>query len=398
MKKHKIREAVWYPTAVAICIGVLLYVLLTRFPAICGIISTFIGYFKPVIIGAVIAYIVNPLSGLFEKLFKGIKKEKVRTALSNVLAFLVVILFLAFSLVILVPQLIQSVELFASNLNGYIDSINQLLENWGISKNIFDLDNFISSSETILSTVSQYIIDNIESILSTSANVGKNLFQWGIAFILSIYLLGDKKNLKTGFQRLLRAVFKGSRYDDVSIFLHKCHLICNRYIVFNLIDSLIIGAVNAIFMSICGMQYVGLISFVVALTNLIPTFGPMIGAVISGFFLLLVYPIHALMFIVFTMILQTCDAYVIKPRLFGNSLGVSGLWILIGVIVGGNMFGIIGILLAIPCVAIIDFVYTTYFLPRIQGLGAPKQPSPDENPASPDPDPGDRPSRKSEPK
>lgn len=119
-------------------------------------------------------------------------------------------------------------------------------------------------------------------------------------------------------------------------------------------------------MAITGMQYVGLISFVVALTNLVPTFGPMVGLVIGGFVLLIVNPVHALMLVIITLILQFCDGYIIKPRLFGNSLGVSGLWILIGVIVGGNMFGVIGILLAVPCVAIMVLIYETYLLPELE--------------------------------
>ena len=115
-----------------------------------------------------------------------------------------------------------------------------------------------------------------------------------------------------------------------------------------------------------GMQYVGMISVVIAVTNLIPTFGPIIGGLIGAFILLLVDPWDALIFIIFTMILQTLDGYVIKPKLFGNSLGVSGLLILIAIIVGGKMFGVVGILLAIPFAAIIDFVYKDYLLSALE--------------------------------
>ena len=119
-------------------------------------------------------------------------------------------------------------------------------------------------------------------------------------------------------------------------------------------------------MLVVGMPYVGLVSFVVAITNLIPTFGPIVGGVIGAFALVLVKPWYALAFLVFTLVLQTLDGYVLKPRLFGSSLGVSGLWILIGVIVGGRIFGVIGILLAIPGVAILDFIYRDYLLPWLE--------------------------------
>ena len=366
MKKKRIRDAAWFPMATAICIGVVLYILLLRFAGICEGIGVFIGFFKTVIFGCVIAYLVNPLANLFNKLFKRVKKDGTRKLLSNGLAFVVVILFLIFAVLILVPQLIESVQTFANNLSGYITSASKMLEDFGVSKNVVDLNSFVDYSEDALATVYEWLAENAGKIVSAATVTGKGIFQWVIAFILSIYLLAEKENLKAGFKRLLKAVFGEKRYGGVSTLLCKCDTIFNRYIVFNLIDSLIVGAANTVFMMICGMQYVGLISFVVAITNLIPTFGPMIGLVIGGFVLLMVNPIHALIFAIFTLVLQLLDGYVIKPRLFGNSLGVSGLWILIGVIVGGNMFGVVGILLAVPCVAIIILIYESYILPALE--------------------------------
>lgn len=141
---------------------------------------------------------------------------------------------------------------------------------------------------------------------------------------------------------------------------------CNRYLVFSLLDALIVGVITAIIMLILRMPYVGLISVVAAVTNLIPTFGPVIGAVIGGFFLLLVKPVYAIMFIAITLVLQVADGYIIKPKLFGNSLGVSGLLILLAIVTMGNAFGIGGILLAIPVAAICDFTYREGFLPYLQ--------------------------------
>ncbi|MBR0375244.1 MAG: AI-2E family transporter, partial [Firmicutes bacterium] len=154
---------------------------------------------------------------------------------------------------------------------------------------------------------------------------------------------------------------------------------------------LIVGIVTAVFMTVLGMPYAGLVSFVVAITNLIPTFGPIIGLVIGGFVLVLVKPWYALAFIVFSLVLQLLDSYLIKPKLFGDSLGVSGLWILIGIIVGGRMFGIVGILLAIPAVAILDFLYATYLLPWLEAKrGKARTAEEGAVAAEEDPDPGDR--------
>jgi predicted PurR-regulated permease PerM len=164
---------------------------------------------------------------------------------------------------------------------------------------------------------------------------------------------------------LLAAILSPEQYDTTIAFLCRCDSILNRYVIFNLLDSLVVGSVNALFMALAGIPYIGLISFVVAVTNLAPTFGPLIGAAISAFVLSLVDLRMTVIFLIFTAVLQVLDGYVIKPRLFGNSLGVSSLLILIGIVVGGRMFGSVGVLLAIPTVAILDNLYRENILPRL---------------------------------
>jgi predicted PurR-regulated permease PerM len=127
--------------------------------------------------------------------------------------------------------------------------------------------------------------------------------------------------------------------------------------VFDISDGIIVGFANFFFFLIMDMPYNILISVVVGITNLAPTFGPIVGGLIGAFILLLVNPWQALWFILFTLVLQTIDGYILKPKLFGNSFGVSSIWILITIIVGGRMFGVWGILLAIPFAAIADYFY-----------------------------------------
>ena len=366
MSKRPLKENTWFPYAAAGVITVVAFVLLTQFSEIWGGMMTFIGYFKAVILGCVIAYIVNPLAKLFhDKVFKGMKKEKTKTAVSNLLAFLIVVAFLVFALVTLIPQLVQSITMFIDNLDGYVEALDNVINNLGLSS-AFNLEKLISSSEDLIKTISDFLEKHFQTIIATSTTLGKNVVTWLIAFILSIYLLGEKENLKKGATRLLTAVFGQHREEGMLSFFRRCDAICSRYIVFNLIDSLLVGSVNAVFMTIMGMEYVGLVSFIVGIMNLIPTFGPIIGAAIGSFVLLMVNPGSALFFLIFTLILQILDGYIIKPKLFGNSLGVSGLWILVGVIVGGNLFGVVGILVAIPTVAILDLLYHDYLLPILE--------------------------------
>ena len=355
-RKTPLKERNWYPYAVAACIAVTLYVVLSNLGGIWKGISTVVGWFSTIILGCVLAYLISPLARMYyNRVFKKVQKEKLRKVLSNVLAFATVILFLGFVLGMVIPQLISSITTFAGNLDGYAKTLAAWLAARHIALPI-DIQEFIDSSESTLNALVGVITANIDDIISTAGVVGKGAMNWIIALLLSMYLLAEKDRLKAGMLKLMEQLLPDTRYDNACLFFRRCDTILSRYIIFNLLDSLIVGATNAIFMAILGLPYVGLVSIVVALCNLVPTFGPIVGALIGAFILVLVKPWYALAFLIFTVVLQTLDGYFIKPRILGDSLGVPGLWILVGIIVGGAMIGIVGILLAIPAVAIIDFL------------------------------------------
>ena len=366
--KKKLQSKPWYPATVTACIAVVLYVILTRQGAVVNVLERFVGFFSPLLLGCIIAYLVNPLSRLFRRsVCRAVKDEAKKGKLSNTLAFVAVFLIVALLLLVSIPQLIISLTDFAGNLKGYVKTFQSMLLRWDLLGRLgIDSSTLIDSTESIMQTAGTYLVDNLSKILRTTVGAGKGVVTILLGFILSIYLLAEKSNLKSGSRRLLQTLMGDTRFEQFAGFLHHCDVILNRYIVFNIIDCLIVGVLNAVFMLITGMPYVGLVSFVVAITNLIPTFGPIIGAVIGAFLLVLVNPWFALAFLAFTMVLQICDGYIIKPRLFGNSLGVSGLWIMTGVIIGGRIFGIGGILVAIPGVAILDYVYRDILMPRLE--------------------------------
>ena len=373
MKRDKFKNKKWYNNAVAILIGVVGYVVLTRLGPIFEAVRCVLSKFAPIFLGCVLAYLVHPLaSALHKRVFGKINRKNIGWALSVLLAMVLVIMVILVLLLMLIPQLIESILLLVSNMYSYIAQLNNLIANLNIGT--LDLGNqlqeMMASSEDIIKTASQLLGTSMRKIAATSADIGKNLFNWLIAFILSIYLLMAKDNIKSGATRLLRALMPQKWYDIVVNFMARCNYILVRYIVYSLLDGAIVGGATAVFMAITGMQYVGLIAVVCGVTNLIPSFGPVIGCVIGGFILLLVNPWHVLMFIIFTCILQTLDGYVIKPKLFGDSLGVSGLLILISIVLFGNIFGVVGILLAIPLAAIIDFVYEEGILPLLEARRA----------------------------
>ncbi len=362
----KFRDQPWYSLAVSISIGVIVFVMLSNINHVLHGIGSFLGFFSTVFLGAIIAYIINPLAMFYRrKVFGKLKKEKTKAALGNTLAFITVLVFLTFIGFAIIPQLIDSVRSFAANFNGYVKGLQNTLAMVGVSSSVVDLSEFVDSSNDLLNQIQQLATDNMDVIMTKTAYVGKGVAQGFIAFLLAIYFLAEKDKLKESGKRFLKAVFK-KQYKKVAYIIGRSDAILNCYIVYNLIDAMIVGAVNAIFMTIVGLPYVGLVSVFVGLTNIVPTFGPAIGAVIGGFLLLLVEPRYAGIFLIFTLILQTIDGYVLKPKLFGDSLGVSSLWILVGIVAGGKMFGVIGILLAIPMIAIIDMLYHDFVLPFME--------------------------------
>lgn len=354
----KISKRSWYPYTVAICLGVLLYVLLTHLPAVNKFFESFGGYIAPVVLGCVFAYMINPLAMVYESKIFG-KLKKGGWGLSVGLAMLTVIVAFALLIVILVPQLINSASTFAKNFDHYTQSFEPLLSSLG-------LDGVLNTSGGLLVSVYAFIKDHLDNVLATSAGAAKAIINIALGLVLSIYLLLAKRSLKEGAIRLLRALFSERMFNTTMIFVTRCDKILIRYIIFSLLDSMIIALINAAFMLIAGIPYVGLISVIIGVFNLIPTFGPIIGTALSGLLLLLINPWAALLIVVFSIILQIFDGYILKPRLFGNSLGVSGLLILVSIIVMGNIFGILGILLAIPIAAIVDFVYRDAFLPSME--------------------------------
>lgn len=364
MKRTKLSEKPWYNGAVIACIAVAFYVLLTNLGTVLSSVRFFLSNFNSIVLGAIFAYLLNPLAKFFDKkVFRRVKRANMRWYLSVILGLMTAFLALILLIGMLVPQLVQSISLFADNYDAYAVALIELIKGSPLEF-ILDAEKLQTLSHNALGAISDFVRSNAGKILSTAANSGKGILSTVISAIVAIYILIDKLGVLSGLWHLMEIIFPEETVEGFMKFTHRCDKILMRYLGQSLLESLIIGFVNAIFMFLCGMQYVGLISVIVAVTNLIPNFGPIIGGVIGGFALLLVNPLHALMFVVFTCILQFVDGYILKPKLFSGSLGVSGLLILVAGIVLGNLFGVLGMLLSIPAAAILSFIYQDYFLPR----------------------------------
>ena len=366
--REKITSKKWYNGAVIACIGVAFYVLLTHLGLVLSTLGNFLGIFRSVLIACIFAYVINPVAKFFYyRVFRFMKLGRTRWTLSVVLAFLAGLLVLGFLIGTLIPQLVQSIRLFTENFEDYLSALVTWINNTPVPSMV-NTEQLQTLFESTISNLQGFVRENAGTILNSAANSGRSLVSTAIALILAIYLLLDKKRVLRGVRRFFRAMFRPETNENMLDFLLRCDVIVISYLGQALLDSLIVGLANAVFMLVCRMQYIGLVSVVVAVTNLIPSFGPAIGAVIGGFILVMVNPLHALIFLIFTVVLQSVDAYILKPKLFSNSLGVSGLLILVSTIVFGNLFGVWGVLLAIPAAAILSFVYNDILLPKREQL------------------------------
>ncbi len=349
------------------CITVAVYLLLRNCGVVASALGVFIGFFSEVIIGGILAYLINPIALAIQKKVFRSKLKGGGWVLSVTIAVIIVLFLIAFLLGMVLPQLIASISSFADRFAKYYPTLTRELTDMGIDLSRIGISSGkIMGMKDTVAAVSSFALDNSSQIMDVLLGAGKGLMSFVLAVIMAIYFIGSKDDIKAGSVRLLNALVSEKRADNVIAFLGECSRIFLHYTYFSLIEGVLIGAINAVFMLIMGMPYVSLVSVVVGITNLIPTIGPLIGGAIGAFVILMENPIQALIFLIFTVILQFFDGYILKPKLFGNSLGVSGTLIMVAFLVGGNMFGIIGMLLSIPGIAIIDMIYHEYIIKGLE--------------------------------
>lgn len=369
IKNRRVIYALSALAAGVLCAVAIFFIVFLNVNSISGFFEGVTRVLAPIIIGLVLAYIIDPVAKFFEtKVFVKLKKENLRRTLSAVIALVLVLSLLTLFIGTLIPNLISSISMLMDNADTYYATIEKAvnqINSLGFGLHI-DLSAIEASIRNWLGDFVNNLSQNLSSILSTTKNIGAVLLNILIGVILAIYILFSKKYLLSGLRRLRKAIYTPKQYASDTRFWNRCHDIFTQYIGCNIIDALIIGISNAIFMLILGMPYVPLVSFIVGIANLIPTFGPIIGGAVGALVLVLVKPSYALWFLIFTVGIQILDAYVIKPRLFSSSIGLAPVWTLIAITVGGNLFGIVGILLAIPVAAILTFIYDERFIPWLE--------------------------------
>ena len=361
----------WVAYTFAACVAVLLFLLLSNLDKVGAGMKKTLTFCSPVITGAITAYLVNPISEFFERhLFRKLKKESARQFWGVMVTLICAVLLLALLLVSLIPSLVKSISTLVANWGDYTDKLSELvgrlsafLGERNINVDLSNIESLIGDSVQKLVTL---VKENANTILSTLGSVGASVSNFAVGIVFGFCFLIAKDEILRTVSRIRAALFKERRIRRNDKLLLHCHRVFIRYAGSTLLDALIVGVATLIFLLIMRMPYAPLIAMVVAITNIIPTFGPMIGAAIGIFFLILEDPLKALIFFIFICLLQGLDGMVIKPRLFKGSLGLPGVWTLIMIIIGGKVAGMAGILLAIPFAAIFVILYRETIVPRLE--------------------------------
>lgn len=325
-----------------------------------NILKMFITIITPFIMGFALAFVLTPLCNLIEYgwLADSKFKPKTRRKIAVFGSVFAAVGLVALFGVILIPQVVDSIRLLINSMGEYANVVSGWIEELLVNGTDMNLNapKLAEQFETFLGDFVKNITSYIPDIIGYTYSAFKMLLNCFIAIIICIYLLTDKEF----FQRQARRVTYAFLPTDVSEMMVKISLLTGR--AFNLfifgkaLDSLIIGIICLVVMLLSKMPYAPLISIVVGVTNMIPVFGPFIGAVPCILMLLIVNPMRALDFAIFIFILQQIDGNILGPYILGDSLGLPSFWVMFAILVGGGLFGILGMFIGVPIFSVIYFL------------------------------------------
>ena len=330
-------------------------------------ILAFIGYlikiFMPFIVGVCIAFVLNVLMNVIE--FKWLKKwqtsSHTKRSVSLILSLALIIGFFIFLLFLIIPNLQNTIAIFADNLPMYNDALKEILEKFNIDPNI--IKELIDSIKGLGDSASEYIKNNsnkvIETTLGVASNVVTGFVNVTIGIVFAIYYLLQKEKIMGQVNKLMRAYLPSKVIEKI----YKIGKLSNKtfanFVSGQVLEAIIIGVLCFIGMVILRIPYASTISVLVGFTALIPVFGAFIGTAIGAFLIFMVNPLQAIIFVIFIIVLQQFEGNLIYPRVVGKSVGLPGIWVFVAVTIGASINGVLGMVLSVPLVSILYSVLAT---------------------------------------
>lgn len=363
-KEEKQREKEkWYildhhtqSTLLVVLLAILFYVGLTHIDVVRTKAAAILDVFAPFVGGFVVAYLLNTPVCYFDRLYQG--KTKHSWALAIVTVYLLALAVLVVLLNMILPQVVKGIMDLAGNMEAYIAHLNELLDNFVEHYHLESMDwsaleEMIGDLQSLVKDAIRTLAKSLPQVLNFGMALGSGVVTAITALISSIYMLAGKETLMAQLKKLLYALFSKRRADRaLSVFSHANQVFVG-FINGKLLDSAIIGVLCFLLCLIFRIPYALLISVVVGATNIIPFFGPFIGAIPSLVILVIVDPLAALRFLVLVVALQQFDGNILGPKILGDSTGLSAIWVLAAIVVGGGLFGFPGMILGVPTFAVI---------------------------------------------
>lgn len=321
----------------------------------------------PFLVGAFIAFILYPLVRFFYRnLFKNtlhMKSDKLSKWLSILVTYVIAIGVIAILMVFILPQLYTSITDIVDRLPVWYNNLTTMVDNFEnrhadlgfIDYNLIN-EHLTSLYPKIISYLTDTLANLLPYVVNTSMAIVKGVVNLIISIMVSVYMISDHKNIFYQFKKLLYAVFPKQAADTARAICRESTNIFLKFMYGKAIDSVIIGIICFVCMNIFKFPYTVLISVIVGITNMIPYFGPYIGGVLGGIIIVIVNPVQVIFFAVMILVIQQFDSLFLGPKILGDSTGLKPLWVIFAIVVGGAMFGVLGMFLGVPTMAVICYI------------------------------------------
>ena len=375
-KKKKILAISFFVYAVILLLAIIM-MNFEKFTAFTTWLNDKLDVFTPIVLGGIIAYLCTPLVKFFQKVaLKGMKNKPLKRGLSILFTYLLLLALIIVIAFMIVPQLISSVEDLVRKMtdgtymNYALDTINSFLNNLFIKGEetfeFIDVDkinnfitNFFVSSEDILQEGLNIVVSYASKIFTGV----KNIF---FGLLLSIYFVIGKENLYAQSKKILAAIFSKKKCDSIFDWCRFADKTFGGFVIGKLIDAMFMIFTCSIAFGIAKIPYAILIAVVIGVCNIIPFFGPFIGAIPSGLIILIANPGKFIIFVILTLLIQQFDANVVEPKIVGDRTGLSSLGVIVAIMIMSGYFGIIGMFFGVPIFAIFYTLVMSFVDKRLE--------------------------------
>lgn len=369
----------WRYIAIVSVVGVFLVWLFSEPGRTDAIISTLSGALSPFALGAAFAFVLNVPMRAFERLLKGIKHPTIRRTLALILTIIVVLLVMSAVFILLIPQLVQTIDTLVPKVKDFFLECETVIQKW-LSENPELMDwikenigieklEFATLVQNVVSTVGNGVSTILIQTLSTLSKLAEAVVDFVIASIFSVYCLFQKEKLAQQGRKLVYAFLPSKMADGVVRVFRLSNSTFSNFLSGQCIEVCILGALFAIAMSIFRMPYIPLICVMIAVLAFIPIVGAWIACGIGAFLILIEDPAMALGFVVMFIVIQQLEGNLIYPRVVGTSIGLSGMWVLVAISIGGELMGVGGMFIMIPAVSVAYVLFSEVVNKRLQHRG-----------------------------